>query len=118
MSILSLAPDPLLPPPRSTASPATGRMPQEPGLAALTLGLLALVSAVHPLWALPSVGFGVAGAILGIVALLHRGERRRGAVGLLCALLGLAIASVTVPAAIGGAAEVLTWLAALRPEAA
>ncbi|MWV51162.1 hypothetical protein GRS96_17985 [Rathayibacter sp. VKM Ac-2803] len=122
MSILLLAPAAVLPPPPALDRPPVARLrrrsPREPGLAALALGLLAVTSAVHPLWALPSVGIGVAGVVVGAVALLHRGERRSGAVGLVCALLGLAVASVTVPASIGGAAEVLVWLAAQRPGAA
>ncbi|WP_201787613.1 hypothetical protein, partial [Rathayibacter tanaceti] len=32
-----------------------GDRPREPGLAALALGMLALVSSVHPIWAVPAV---------------------------------------------------------------
>ncbi|QHC67730.1 hypothetical protein GSU68_14925 [Rathayibacter sp. VKM Ac-2759] len=115
MSILSPAPVAVPPSPRAARPPTPGRWPREPGLPALALGLLTLTSAVHPLWALPSVGVGVVGAVLAVAALLQRGERRQGALGLASALLGLAIASVTVPAALGGAVAMLTWFAALRP---
>ncbi|WKK72202.1 hypothetical protein Q0F99_04120 [Rathayibacter oskolensis] len=81
MSILSPAPVAVPPPPRAARPPTPGRWPREPGLPALALGLLTLTSAVHPLWALPSVGVGVVGAVLGVAALLQRGERRQGRSG-------------------------------------
>ncbi|SMH28896.1 hypothetical protein SAMN06295885_0244 [Rathayibacter oskolensis] len=119
MSITALSPPPVLEPAAPTAGPPSRvlRRPptREPGLTAVALGLLALTSAVHPLWVLASAGLALAGAVHGVVALMRPGERRWGAVGLTSAVLAFAVASVTVPAALRGAAAALAWVAALRP---
>ena len=118
---------PLLPSPTAVARPSTvaasRRAPllarlgpqREPGLTALGLGLLALTSSVHPLWTVPSIGLSVGAIAVAVPALLRAGERRQGAVGAAAALLALAIASVTVPATLEGAAAVLAWIGSLRP---
>jgi len=129
-----LGPAPLGPAPLSPASPssaaarpsAVARLrrapllarlgpPREPGLAALGLGLLALTSSVHPLWAVGSIGLAVGAIGVAVLALLRTGERRQGAVGATAALLALAVASVTVPATLEGAGAVLAWIGSLRP---
>ena len=91
------------------------RSPREPGLAAVALGLLALTSAVHPVWALPSVGVAAAALVVAVAALLRPGERRLGAAGAAAAVLALAVATVTVPATLRGAGDLLGWIAGLRP---
>lgn len=118
MSISALAP---APPPSSAAAPAAPVVapeprlqPREPGLTALALGLLALTSSVHPLWVLASVVLAIAGAGAGLLALAHPGERRWGAIGLAAAVLAAAVASVTLPAVLQGAAEVLGLIGRLR----
>ena len=101
----------------SRRAPRLARLgpPREPGLAALGLGLLALTSSVHPLWTVPSIGLAVGAIAVAVLALLRAGERRQGALGAAAALLALAIASVTVPATLEGAAAVLAWIGSLRP---
>jgi len=91
------------------------RSPREPGLTAVALGLLALTSAVHPVWALPSVGVAAAALVVAVAALLRPGERRLGAAGAAAAVLALAVATVTVPATLRGVGDLLGWIAGLRP---
>lgn len=118
MSISVLAPS--LPRPNSPAPAASGsttsreRRPREPGLAALAVGLLALVSSLHPLWVLASVVLAVAGAGAGLRALLEPGERRFGAIGLIAAVAGLAVASVTLPATLDAVAALVGVVARMR----
>lgn len=123
MPIDTLVPVPVLPVPRPRAERRRlplGRVrpgpPSDSGLVALTLGLLALTSSVHPLWALLSIAFAVAGGGAALRALPRRGERRAAAVGLAAAVLALAVASVTVPAFLDGAGRLLAWVAGLRAE--
>ncbi|QHC71347.1 hypothetical protein [Rathayibacter sp. VKM Ac-2801] len=113
----------LLPPP-APADPAhpwpsrrhpPARRPREPGLAALALGLLALASSVHPLWALPAVAVAASAVIASVRALRWTGERRSAVVGLACAALALLVCSVTAPAAVRAGLAALAWIAALRP---
>ena len=118
MSITTLSPSlplPVAPAPRAPLVPREReRRPGDPGLVALALGLLALTSSLHPLWVLASVVFGIAGAGAGLRALARPGERLRGAIGLAAAALGLAVASVTLPATLEVGASLLGLLAALR----
>ncbi|PPF17715.1 hypothetical protein, partial [Rathayibacter sp. AY1A7] len=89
--------------------------PYEPGLAALALGLLALASSVHPLWALPAVAVAVAAVIASVRALRRAGERRSAVAGLACAALALLVCTVTAPASVRAGLAVLAWITALRP---
>ncbi|PPG89443.1 hypothetical protein C5C39_11900 [Rathayibacter sp. AY1F3] len=105
--------DAALPRPPRRHPPA--RRPYEPGLAAVALGLLALASSVHPLWALPAVAVAVAAVIASVRALRWAGERRSAVAGLACAALALLICSVTAPASVRAGLAVLAWITALRP---
>ncbi|WP_146077277.1 hypothetical protein [Rathayibacter tritici] len=101
--------------PRSPRRRRPARRPQEPGLTALALGLLALASSVHPLWALPAVAVAAVAAALSARALRWAGERRNAVVGLACAALALLVCSVTAPAAARAGLAVLAWIADSRP---
>ncbi|PPI26394.1 hypothetical protein [Rathayibacter sp. AY1B5] len=101
--------------PRPPRLHPSARRPYEPGLAALALGLLALASSVHPLWALPAVAVAVVAVTASVRALRWSGERRSAVAGLACAALALLVCSVTAPASVRAGLAVLAWIASLRP---
>ncbi|PPI56524.1 hypothetical protein C5D35_01555 [Rathayibacter toxicus] len=87
---------------------------REAGLVTFALGLLSLTCSMHPLWLVPGVAFALAAMGTGVRALVSRGERRFGALGILAAVLALAVSSVTVPLTLQGAWCVVQWFDGLR----